>query len=135
MTDLGDAPCPALIDPDRIEQVIENLLSNAIKYTPDGGKIHITLASKDDGLLLGVRDQGIGLPAHTLERIFEPFGRAPNALVRNIPGLGLGLYICRQIAEQHGGRLWAESEGEDRGTTLWLWLPEAGAPAREHDDG
>jgi two-component system sensor histidine kinase VicK len=122
---LEHAPCPLVIDPDRIEQVVENLLGNAIKYAPDGGEIRVTLAPEASGILLSVRDSGIGLPEGMSERIFEPFGRAPNAVGRNIEGLGLGLYICRQIAEQHGGRLWAESEGEGRGTTMRLWLPTA----------
>ena len=78
------------------------------------------------GLLLSVRDQGIGLTATALERIFEPFGRAENAVERNIEGLGLGLYICRRIAEQHGGRLWAESPGDGQGTSMHLWLPGEG---------
>ena len=64
------------------------------------------------GQLVRVCDQGIGLPADSVERIFEPFGRADNAVEAQIPGLGLGLYICRQIATQYGGRLWAESSGE-----------------------
>jgi signal transduction histidine kinase len=123
--DLGSLPGPLLVDPDRIEQVIENLVGNAVKYTPDGGDVHLSLASEDGGILFSVRDTGIGLPAGTFEQIFEPFGRAPNAVGRNIEGLGLGLYICRQIAEQHGGRLWAESAGEGTGTTMRLWLPTA----------
>jgi signal transduction histidine kinase len=125
VSNFGASPGPVPVDPDRIEQVAENLLGNAIKYSPDGGEIRVTLASEAGGVVLGVRDAGIGLPQGVLERIFEPFGRAPNAVGRNIEGLGLGLYICRQIAEQHGGRLWAESEGEGRGTTLRLWLPTA----------
>ncbi len=129
--DLGRGPCPADVDPDRLEQVAENLLSNAIKYTPDGGEIRVTLATEAGAILLTVRDSGIGLPADALDRIFEPFGRAPNAVGRNIPGLGLGLYICRQIAKRHGGRLWAESEGEGQGTTLRLWLPAPSSGARE----
>jgi signal transduction histidine kinase len=120
------SPCPLVIDPDRIEQVIDNLVGNAIKYAPDGGDIQVTLVPEDEGILLSVRDSGIGVPDGVLERIFEPFGRAPNAVGRNIEGLGLGLYICRQIAEQHGGRLWAESAGEGKGTTMRLWLPTAG---------
>ena len=124
--DPGLEPWPAVVDPDRIEQVLENLLSNAIKYAPDGGEIRVSVALEDGGLVILVRDSGIGLPAGAQERIFEPFGRATNAVRRNIPGLGLGLYICRQIAAQHGGRLWAESEGEGKGASMWLWLPTSG---------
>lgn len=83
----------------------------------------MSLAASGNGLLLRVADQGIGVPPEELERIFQPFGRASNAAALNIPGLGLGLYICRQIAEQHGGRLWAESAGAEQGTAMHLWLP------------
>ena len=124
----------ALLDPDRIEQIVSNLLENATKYSPTGGEIRITLVHHGDGFLLSVADEGIGLPEDTAERIFEPFGRAPNAQTANIPGLGLGLYICRKIAEQHGGRLWAESAGEGRGATLCLWLPAATSAAGERID-
>jgi PAS domain S-box-containing protein len=119
-------PCEVVVDPDRVEQIVENLLSNAIKYSPDGRQIEVALSTDGDGLLLSVCDQGIGLPANALERIFEPFGRAENAVERNIEGLGLGLYICRRIAEQHGGRLWAESPGDGQGTSMHLWLPGEG---------
>jgi len=115
-----------VLDRERIQQVVANLLSNALKYSPDGGPVHIDLADgADDGVLLRVRDTGIGLPAATADSIFEPFGRAPNAHSRNIPGMGLGLYICRQIVLSHAGRIWAESEGEGRGTTLTVWLPRS----------
>jgi PAS domain S-box-containing protein len=121
-------PCPIVADADRLEQVITNLLDNARKYSPQGESIDVELSSADSvqhggGVQLAVCDQGIGLPAGSVERIFEPFGRAQNATERNIPGLGLGLYISRQIVERHGGRLWAESVGEGRGTTFRLWLP------------
>jgi PAS domain S-box-containing protein len=128
---MDGSPSLALIDPDRVEQVVENLLSNAIKYTPDGGEIQVALIQSGTGIELCVRDPGIGLPVEALDRVFEPFGRAPNAIQRNIEGLGLGLYICRQISKQHGGRLWAESEGEGRGTTMRLWLPRLAHVADE----
>jgi signal transduction histidine kinase len=70
-----------------------------------------------------VSDSGIGLPASEHAAIFEPFGRATNAVQSGIPGMGLGLHISRQIVEGHGGRLWAESIGANEGTTFWMWLP------------
>jgi signal transduction histidine kinase len=77
----------------------------------------------DGGAQIQVRDEGIGLPADALELIFEPFGRAENT--SSIPGMGLGLFICRNIVERHGGRIWAESAGEGQGTTMTFWLPIA----------
>lgn len=119
-------------DPSRMEQVLDNLLSNAVKYSPGGGEICVKLESDRDGVLLTVTDQGIGLPAVHAEAIFEPFGRAPNASSQQIPGLGLGLSICRQLVEAHGGRIWATSPGERRGTTLCVWLPGAGTGVASH---
>jgi PAS domain S-box-containing protein len=121
--ELACEPCAIVADAHRLEQVLTNLLDNAAKYSLRGEPIDVELVDDGPGVLLTVRDQGIGLPSGTEEHIFEPFGRAPNATERNIPGLGLGLYICRQIAERHGGRLWAESAGEDQGASLRLWLP------------
>jgi PAS domain S-box-containing protein len=119
-------PCPIVADADRLEQVITNLLENAAKYSPHGGSIDVSLSCDTSGVSLAVRDYGIGFPPSAAERIFEAFGRAANATERNIPGLGLGLFISRQIVERHGGRLWAESLGEGLGTTFHLWLPRAG---------
>jgi signal transduction histidine kinase len=69
-----------------------------------------------------VCDSGIGLPPEATETIFEPFGRAANT--RGIPGMGLGLFICRGIIQQHHGRIWAESASDGRGTTMHVWLPK-----------
>jgi PAS domain S-box-containing protein len=121
---------PTNLDQDRIRQIIVNLLDNAAKYSPEGSEIAVRLRHDDEGSLLTVVDHGIGLPAGEMDEIFEPFGRAENASRSNIPGMGLGLYICRRLAEAHGGRLWAESDGEGRGTRLCLWLPSCeGEPA------
>ena len=82
-----------LLDPDRVEQIITNLLDNALKYSPPDRAVQVTLEPADRGVLVRVADQRIGLPAGTQDCIVEPFGRAPNAAARNVPGLGLGLYI------------------------------------------
>jgi signal transduction histidine kinase len=110
-------------DAGRLEQVCENILENAVKYSPDGGDVRVEVRAEAGGVLLEVRDQGIGIPVGSAEMIFEPFGRAANAERRGLPGMGLGLYICRSTVERHGGRIWAESAGEFRGTTITVWLP------------
>lgn len=125
-----DGPVHIVADPARLEQVLCNLLDNAVAYAPRG-EILVVVQRVADGVEVAVRDAGIGLTPGTEEAIFAPFGRSPNAEARLVAGLGLGLYISRGIVEQHGGWIRAESEGEDRGTTIRLWLPSdvaAGSP-------
>ncbi len=133
---VADSLPPMVIDPDRIEQVLTNLLDNAAKYSPGGGPIQLMVEADEagEGILVTVRDTGIGLPAAAAEAIFEPFGRAENAIQQNLPGLGLGLYICRSIAERHGGRIWAESAGDGQGTAMHLWLPIQGPEDEPYGD-
>jgi K+-sensing histidine kinase KdpD len=121
--DIADDPTPVRADPGRLEQVLANLLDNAVKYSPDGGEVRLTVEGDGTGVALRVRDEGIGLPSGSTEAIFEPFTRAPNAAERQIPGLGLGLHIAREIAARHGGSLRATSGGDGCGTTMTLWLP------------
>lgn len=123
VVELPAEPCYLMADPDRLDQVVNNLLDNAVKYSPAGGTIHVSLEAAEAGALIRVRDEGIGLPLGAAERVFEPFNRAANAFAGNIPGLGLGLHISRQIVQRHGGRMWAESPGEGLGTTVHVWLP------------
>ena len=107
-----------------------NLIGNALKYSSDGTPVVVTLGVDRREALLTVEDSGIGIPNGTEAAIFQPFGRAENARVRNVPGMGLGLYISRQIVQSHGGRIWAESAGEDRGTLMHVSLPlESEVPA------
>jgi CheY-like chemotaxis protein len=125
----GTLPLPLLsADPSRIGQVFDNLIGNAIKYSPAGGEIDISLREQDLGVWVTVSDHGIGLPKGTALNIFEPFGRARNAQASQLHGMGLGLYIARQIVEQHGGRIWADSAGEGLGTHLNFWLPGIALP-------
>jgi signal transduction histidine kinase len=127
LLDIVGMPVSVSADPARLEQVLINLLDNAVKYSPDGPELRVRLQPKARGVLLEVSDRGIGLPPETAERIFEPFSRASNAEERQITGMGLGLYICRNIVEQHHGRIWARSDGEGSGTTMCVWLPEPSA--------
>ena len=124
LLDIVGSPGTVSADPDRIEQVLTNLLDNALKYSPDVAELHVRIQPKSRGLLLEVQDHGIGLPPAAAERIFEPFSRATNAEQLQITGMGLGLFICRNIVEQHQGRIWARSAGEGTGTVISVWLPE-----------
>lgn len=112
------------IDPGRIEQVLINLIGNAIKYSPQGGPITISVWQEviTREISISVRDTGIGIPRQQHAQIFGRFMRAGNAQEWGISGTGLGLYICRELVERHGGHLWFESE-EDAGSTFFLALP------------
>jgi signal transduction histidine kinase len=109
-------------DPGRLERALSNLVSNAIKFSPDGGDVVLTLWRSRDGVVLSVRDRGLGIPADDLERVFDRFHRAANVVGR-IAGTGLGLPIVRRIAEQHGGRTYVAWSGTGDGTEVVLRLP------------
>jgi signal transduction histidine kinase len=106
-----------------LERVIANLLSNAAKYSPPDSPIRVFLRSEERVVEVSVQDEGIGLAPGEQERLFRRYARAPGAVERGIQGLGLGLHLCRGIVEAHGGRIWAESAGRGRGTTVHVRLP------------
>lgn len=106
-----------LADPRRIAQVMNNLLENAIKYAPNGGAITLRAARAGNEAVISVSDQGVGIPAWQLERVFERFHRVDGELSRKVGGTGLGLAICRGLIEAHQGRIWAES-AVDHGSTF-----------------
>jgi len=115
-------------DRDHLEQVLNNLVSNAVKYSPSGRRVDISLGSTGDGMvLLSVTDQGMGIRAAELESIFGLFYRSPDREARDVGGMGLGLYISKEIVDRHGGRIWAESRTGE-GTTFHVALPPAGPP-------
>ena len=121
---LPQEPVTAVVDADRISQVLSNLVSNAIKFTPDEGSLRIGLAVEGSDAVLSVADSGIGISEADRERLFERFFRAGNAVEQAIPGTGLGLAICKGIVDAHAGHLWLESAlGE--GTTVTVRLPLA----------
>jgi PAS domain S-box-containing protein len=115
-------PVEVRVDPYRLEQVIANLVENAFKYSPDGGTVRVALATRGDVALLSVSDQGIGIPQDQQKLLFDRFFRARNVSARSYGGLGLGLYISRDIVERHGGRIWVESE-VGQGSTFYVALP------------
>jgi len=122
---LTETPVEALIDYDKIEQLVLNILSNAIKYTSDKGIIEIDLEAHEKHFSLRIKDNGIGIPDEDLERIFERFYRVDKARSRMLGGTGLGLSIAKEIAEAHGGRIQIESVCE-QGTSVTIILPYEG---------
>jgi signal transduction histidine kinase/DNA-binding response OmpR family regulator len=122
---------PVVGDPDRLRQVLVNLIDNAIKYSPNGGEVLITAQQRGRSVEIAVQDQGLGLPAEAIPRLFQKFYRVDMSDRREIKGTGLGLAICRQIVEAHGGRMWAESAGPGRGSTFGFTLPLAPAEMRD----
>ncbi|HEY0582077.1 MAG TPA: ATP-binding protein, partial [Chloroflexota bacterium] len=106
----------------RIYQVIQNLLTNAVKYSPDGGCITLSAHGERRDLVVCVRDQGLGMPAAELDKIFDRFHRVHGEMSRVIGGTGLGLAICKGLVEAHGGRIWAESAGEGKGSIFKFTL-------------
>jgi PAS domain S-box-containing protein len=114
------------VDARRIEQVLRNLLGNAIKYSPEGGAITVRGRRDKWQILIGISDQGIGIPPGDLERIFERFYRAENEITQSVSGVGLGLAVCRGIVEAHDGRIWAESM-PGVGSTFYFSLPVGGS--------
>jgi two-component system phosphate regulon sensor histidine kinase PhoR len=121
---------PALsTDPDKFRQVLINLIENAIKYSPEGGRVEVTLEPRDSHLSLSVRDEGLGIPAHEQRLIFDKFYRVDPNLTRGVGGTGLGLYVCRELVRLMGGRIWVDS-AHGTGSTFYVELPlEAEIPS------
>jgi signal transduction histidine kinase len=115
-------------DPEELRTAVSNLLDNAIKYS--GGRVDVSVEIElpdNEHVVLRVRDRGVGIPAEDLKRIFKRFYRVPLRTFPQVKGTGLGLFIVRAIARAHGGKVFAESEGTGRGTTVTLELPRSRA--------
>jgi signal transduction histidine kinase len=130
--DLDGLPDAIRVDERKLKQILYNLLSNATKFTPDGGEIVLSAKAVDekgtrmglpDYLEISVKDTGIGLKRGDLERIFDPFEQVDSTIGRRFQGTGLGLALTRSFVKLHGGKIWAESEGEGKGSTFVVLLP------------
>ncbi|MGQ9683797.1 MAG: PAS domain-containing sensor histidine kinase [Anaerolineae bacterium] len=109
-------------DRERLSEVLESLLDNAVKYSPEGGDVDVALAVQDGEAVISVRDWGVGIPAERQTRIFERFYRAHAGTPYDFGGMGVGLYIAREVVQRHGGRMWFESR-EGQGSTFYVALP------------
>jgi len=125
---LPEAEPTVLADSEELRTAVSNVLDNAVKYSNGRVDVSVKVETPDEKhVTLRVKDQGVGIASRDLKRIFRRFYRVPNRLLSNVKGTGLGLFIVRAIARKHGGRVFAESEGEGRGTTVVLELPRSTA--------
>jgi len=122
ITVVADAPVVGSYDPRRIGQVLENLVENAVKYSPEESEVRIVVAQREGEAFIDVTDRGIGIPAGDLPQIFQRFHRGTNVDDRRFAGMGLGLFICKGIVEEHGGRVSVESR-VGAGSTFKVVLP------------
>jgi signal transduction histidine kinase len=109
------------VDTNHLREILNNLIENAIKYTVSG-EVYLDVTGDDDNLIISVKDSGIGIPAEDMPHLFQKFYRIDNTDTREIGGTGLGLYLCRRLAEVIGGRVWAESVLH-AGSTFYLQVP------------
>ena len=112
-------------DQTKLRQVVQNLISNAVKYSPKGGKVIVRVGEEaEDQLLISIADEGMGIPTEQIDKLFQKFSRIDSEQSRGIKGAGLGLWICREVVEAHGGRIWLESRVNE-GTTVKFTLRKA----------
>jgi PAS domain S-box-containing protein len=111
-------------DHDKARQVLVNLVENAIKYSPEGGQVEVEVVEHEGAVRFCVRDEGLGIAPEDQDRIFEKFYRADPQMIRGVGGTGLGLYICKELVDRMGGKIWVEPNG-DRGSTFFFELQTA----------
>ena len=123
-------------NPEELRTAVLNIIDNAIKYSPDGAQLNVVLSVESDAwVMVSVADQGLGIPQTQLKRIFRRFYRVPHRSILRVKGTGLGLFLVRSIARQHGGDAFAESAGEGHGSTIHLQLPRVLTPGGPLDRG
>ena len=121
----ADGPLPAVrADMQRMLQAFTNIIGNAVKYCPAGSTVDISVAARETGVQVCVKDTGPGISADEIDIVFQPFQKTRNRAASSEPGTGLGLAICKGIVERHGGRIWVESVA-GKGCTFYVTLPGA----------
>ncbi|HEY8807428.1 MAG TPA: HAMP domain-containing sensor histidine kinase [Candidatus Limnocylindria bacterium] len=125
-------PVQVHADPERLRQLFDHLLQNALKFSAPSAGIMVKVSAGADEARVEVRDHGVGLSADDMQVLFTRYGRIRDARTANVPGMGLGLYLAKLIAEAHGGDLVASSAGRGLGATFTVVLPIAGRPRRPH---
>ena len=119
-------------DEDKVYEILSNLLDNSIKYSPDESRVIVRGRRQSDGVLVWVIDEGRGIPVELHEKIFERFYQVDQSSTRSVGGTGLGLYICRKLADVIGGRLWLESS-DHQGSSFCLWIPSTPPVSRSSE--
>ena len=120
---------PILGDYDEVRAAVSNLIDNAIKYSGENVDVRVRLEAPDEKhVVLSVQDQGVGISADDVKLIFRRFYRVSHRSLAHVKGTGLGLFIVKAIAQKHGGKVFAASEGEGQGTTVTLQLPRMASP-------
>lgn len=122
----GKGPVPTHADPQRVAQVLDNLVANALRFTSPGGRVDVEARREGNAAVLEVRDNGAGIAAAGLARLFQPFTQVHDRAKLKVGGTGLGLFICRGIAQASGGSIEATSAGPGQGATFTLRLPVEG---------
>lgn len=120
-------------DPEALDKVFVNLVGNALKFTDSGGRIEVRARATEEGVEIAVSDTGIGVPPDKLAAIFDRFAQVDASATRRHEGTGIGLSLAKEMVERHAGQIWAESEGEGRGTTIFVTLP-IGSPDGSADE-
>ncbi len=120
-----EQPLPVKADPEKITKALLNILNNAIRFSPPGSQITVGASEQNHLVVARVQDQGVGIPAGELKRIFEGFYQTEDPNTRHYGGLGIGLTIARGLIEAQGGKIWAESEGPGKGAVFSIALPKA----------
>jgi len=122
------------LDSKLVRIIFQNFISNAVKYTPEKGKINISIEKKEKNILIKISDTGYGIPKEQQSKIFSKLFRADNVREKETDGTGLGLYIVKSVVEQSGGETWFKSV-EDKGTTFYATIPLKGMDKKEGTKG